>query len=76
MRIEKDWVMNCKKLEMRSRGRNGKDLRICSSKEELMTRVANIPGLKKPSAVYLAVADDLLEDKKLLEGWSGFFSTL
>jgi hypothetical protein len=74
MRIEKDWMIHCKKLETRSKARNGKDLRICSSKEEIMKRVANIPGLEKPSVVYLAVADDLLEDKTLLEGWSGFLA--
>jgi len=74
MRIEKDWMIHCKKLEMRSKARNGKNLRICSSKEEIMKRVANIPGLEKPSVVYLAVADDLLEDRALLEGWSGFLT--
>lgn len=74
MRIEKDWMIHCKKLEMRSRAKNGEDLRICSSKEEIMKRVANIPGLEKPSVVYLAVADDLLEDRALLEGWSGFLA--
>lgn len=72
MRIEKDWMIHCRKLEMRSKARNGKVLRICSSKEEIMKRVANIPGLEHPSVVYLAVADDLLEDKTLLEGWSDF----
>ncbi|GLJ39812.1 hypothetical protein SUGI_0813780 [Cryptomeria japonica] len=70
MRIEKDWMIHCKKLETRAKVRNGEDLRICSGKEEIMRRVAKIPGLEKPSVVYLAVADALLEDGTLLEGWS------
>eukprot|EP01018_Ginkgo_biloba_P029299 Gb_06218 [translate_table: standard] len=71
MRIEKDWMIHCKKLEMRAKTRHGRDLRICSSKEEIITRVARIPGLRIPSVVYLAVADDLLEDTTLLDGWNG-----
>ncbi|GLJ39814.1 hypothetical protein SUGI_0813840 [Cryptomeria japonica] len=70
MRIEKDWMIHCKKVENRAKIKEGKNLRICSSREEIMQRVSKIPGLEKPSVVYLAVADDLLEDKTLLEGWS------
>ncbi|KAK1324639.1 hypothetical protein QJS10_CPA01g00786 [Acorus calamus] len=57
MRIEKDWMIHCKKLEQRSN-----ISQICSSKEEIMERVAKIGGLQKPVIVYLAIADSLLED--------------
>lgn len=64
MRIEKDWMIHCKKLEQRSNTSE-----ICSSKEEIMERVGNIAGLKTPMIVYLAVADSLLEDNSILNGW-------
>ncbi|XP_074320358.1 O-fucosyltransferase 23 [Silene latifolia] len=64
MRIEKDWMIHCKKREQRS-----KINEICSSKEEITQRVGNIKGLNKPLAVYLAVADSLLEDETILSGW-------
>ncbi|XP_059657379.1 O-fucosyltransferase 23 [Cornus florida] len=64
MRIEKDWMIHCKKLEQRS-----KVSEICSSKEEIMERVGNIVGLETPMVVYLAVADTLLEDNSILNGW-------
>lgn len=64
MRIEKDWMIHCKKQEQRSHINE-----ICSSKEEIMERVANIMGLKTPIVVYLAVADSLLEDNSILDGW-------
>ncbi|VFQ59916.1 unnamed protein product [Cuscuta campestris] len=65
MRIEKDWMIHCKKLEQRLN-----ITEICSSKEEIMDRVRNIIGLKIPIIVYLAVADTLLEDEdSILEGW-------
>ncbi|KAL2473919.1 O-fucosyltransferase family protein [Forsythia ovata] len=64
MRIEKDWMIHCKKLEQRSNISE-----ICSSKEEIMERVGNIVGLKTPAVIYLAVADALLEDNSILIGW-------
>lgn len=64
MRIEKDWMIHCKKREQRS---NLAD--ICSSKEEITTRVANISGLRSPTILYLAVANELLEDDSILNGW-------
>ncbi|CAN6465247.1 unnamed protein product [Victoria cruziana] len=64
MRVEKDWMIHCKKLEQRSNIRQ-----ICSSKEEIMQRVADISSMKLPVVVYLAVADDLLEDSSILTGW-------
>ncbi|XP_047310736.1 O-fucosyltransferase 23 [Impatiens glandulifera] len=64
MRIEKDWMIHCKKLEQRSN-----ITEICSSKEEIMERVSNIAGLKAPVVIYLAIADSLLEDKSILNGW-------
>lgn len=64
MRIEKDWMIHCRKLEQRSNINQ-----ICSSKEEIMERVANIAGLRRPIVVYLAVADSLLEDGSILSGW-------
>ncbi|THG22411.1 O-fucosyltransferase 23-like isoform X3 [Camellia sinensis] len=64
MRIEKDWMIHCKKMEQRSNISE-----ICSSKEEIMERVGNIAGLKSPIVVYLAVADSLLEDDSILDGW-------
>lgn len=68
MRIEKDWMIHCKNLEQRL-----KINQICSSKEEIMERVGNIVGLKGPTVVYLAVADNLLEDKSILTGWKEGF---
>ncbi|XP_022873545.1 O-fucosyltransferase 23-like [Olea europaea var. sylvestris] len=65
MRIEKDWMIHCKKMQQRSNISE-----ICSSKDEIMERVTNIVGLKKPVAIYIAVADNLLEDKTLLSGWN------
>ncbi|MFS7941080.1 putative GDP-fucose protein O-fucosyltransferase [Helianthus anomalus] len=64
MRIEKDWMIHCRRLEQRSNVSN-----ICSSKEEITTRVANIPTLKPPTTLYLAVANELLEDNSILNGW-------
>lgn len=64
MRIEIDWMIHCKKLEQRLNTRQ-----ICSSKEEIMERVGNIMGLKTPTVVYLAVADSLLRDSSILDGW-------
>ncbi|KAL3631602.1 O-fucosyltransferase 23 [Castilleja foliolosa] len=65
MRIEKDWMIHCKKLEQRLNVSE-----ICSSKEQIMERVGNIFGLKTPIVVYLAVADDLLEDDSIMAGWA------
>ncbi|XP_047973746.1 O-fucosyltransferase 23-like [Salvia hispanica] len=64
MRIEKDWMIHCKKLEQRLNVSE-----ICSSKEQIMRRVGSIVGLETPIVVYLAVADNLLEDNSILEGW-------
>ncbi|KAM2042746.1 hypothetical protein ACFX16_036406 [Malus domestica] len=64
MRIEIDWMIHCKKLEQRSN-----ITQICSSKEEIMERVGNIVGLKTPVVVYLAIADSLLHDPSILNGW-------
>ncbi|OWM74702.1 O-fucosyltransferase 23 [Punica granatum] len=64
MRIEKDWMIHCKKLEQRSN-----ISQICSSKDEIMARVGRILGLKNPTVLYLAVANSLLEDSSLLTGW-------
>lgn len=64
MRIEKDWMIHCKKVEQRSN-----ISQICSSKEEIMERVAHITGLQQPIVLYLAVADSLLEDGSILSGW-------
>ncbi|KAL7144065.1 hypothetical protein ABFS83_08G233800 [Erythranthe nasuta] len=58
MRIEKDWMIHCKKLEQRLNVTE-----ICSSKEQIIERVGNIAGLKTPIGIYLAVADDLLEEE-------------
>ncbi|XP_068656942.1 O-fucosyltransferase 23-like [Aristolochia californica] len=64
MRIEKDWMIHCKNLEHRSN-----ISQICSSQKEIMDRVAHITGLQRPVIVYLAVADSLLEDESVLNGW-------
>lgn len=64
MRIEKDWMIHCKKQEQRLHISE-----ICSSKQEIMERVDSIVGFKRPVVVYLAVADSLLEDDSILEGW-------
>ncbi|XP_050369892.1 O-fucosyltransferase 23 [Argentina anserina] len=64
MRIELDWMIHCKNLERRMN-----ITEICSSKEEIMERVGNIVGLKTPAVVYLAVADTLLQDSSILNGW-------
>ncbi|XP_004293736.1 PREDICTED: uncharacterized protein LOC101307378 [Fragaria vesca subsp. vesca] len=64
MRIELDWMIHCKNLERRLN-----ITEICSSKEEIMERVGNIVGLKTPVVVYLAVADSLLQDPSILNGW-------
>lgn len=64
MRIEKDWTIHCKKLEQRLNISE-----ICSSKEQIIERVGNIVGLKTPIVIYLAVADDLLEDNSIVSGW-------
>ncbi|KAL9224413.1 hypothetical protein vseg_000446 [Gypsophila vaccaria] len=65
MRIEKDWMIHCKKREERM-----KISEICSSKEEIIQKVGKIEGVSKPVAVYLAVADNLLEDQTILSGWN------
>lgn len=70
MRLEKDWMIHCKKTEDRARTRKGKSLNICSSKQEIIESVRHIPNLQKPSLVYLAVANVLLEDRTLLDGWN------
>lgn len=49
MRIEKDWMIHCKKQELRLNISE-----ICSSKE-IMERVGNIVDLETPIVVYLAV---------------------
>ncbi|XP_019445880.1 PREDICTED: uncharacterized protein LOC109349508 [Lupinus angustifolius] len=67
MRIEIDWMIHCKKLEQRLQTNQ-----ICSSKKEIMERVGNIAGLKTP-VVYLAVADQLLKNSSILEGWQEGF---
>ncbi|KAK1369221.1 O-fucosyltransferase family protein [Heracleum sosnowskyi] len=64
MRIEKDWMIHCKKQEQRLHISE-----ICSSKQEIMERVDSIVGFKRPIVIYLAVADSLLEDNSILEGW-------
>ncbi|XP_019051414.1 PREDICTED: uncharacterized protein LOC104586520 isoform X2 [Nelumbo nucifera] len=64
MRIEKDWMIHCKKLEQRSN-----TSQICSSKEEIVERVGHIGGLGYHTVVYVAVADSLLEDPSILSGW-------
>ncbi|PKU84630.1 O-fucosyltransferase 23 [Dendrobium catenatum] len=64
MRIEKDWMLHCKNLEQRSNIHQ-----ICSSKKEIMERVANITNQTFPIVVYLAVADSLLEDDSIVSGW-------
>ncbi|KAJ0975833.1 hypothetical protein J5N97_017798 [Dioscorea zingiberensis] len=64
MRVEKDWMIHCKKLERRLNINQ-----MCSSKAEITERVANIHPLQKPIVVYLAVADSLLEDNSILSGW-------
>lgn len=64
MRIEKDWMIHCKKMEHKSNINQ-----ICSSKEEIIERVGKIVNSSTPTVVYLAVADSLLEDKTIFEGW-------
>lgn len=64
MRIEKDWMIHCKKQEQRLHISE-----ICSSKEEIMEKVDSIVSFKRPIVVYLAVADSLLEDNSILDGW-------
>ncbi|GAU47277.1 hypothetical protein TSUD_94660 [Trifolium subterraneum] len=69
MRVEIDWMIHCKKLEQRLSTNQ-----ICSSKNEIMERVGNIKGLNKnPTVVYLAVADKLLQNSSILEGWKEGF---
>ncbi|KAK2434348.1 O-fucosyltransferase [Trifolium repens] len=69
MRVEIDWMIHCKKLEQRLNTNQ-----ICSSKNEIMERVGNIKGLNKnPTVVYLAVADKLLQNSSILEGWKQGF---
>uniref|UniRef100_A0A803M672 O-fucosyltransferase family protein n=1 Tax=Chenopodium quinoa TaxID=63459 RepID=A0A803M672_CHEQI len=64
MKIEKEWMIHCKKLEQRSNINE-----ICSSKEEIIERVGYIKKLSTPTVFYLVVADSLLEDKTILNGW-------
>ncbi|KAK7400712.1 hypothetical protein VNO78_11992 [Psophocarpus tetragonolobus] len=68
MRVEIDWMIHCKNLEQRLNTNQ-----ICSSKKEIIERVGNIKGLKTPSVVYLAVADKLLQNSSILEGWGEGF---
>jgi len=68
MRVEIDWMIHCKKLEQRLNTNQ-----ICSSKNEIMDRVENIEGLKTPVVLYLAVADKLLQNSSILEGWKEGF---
>ncbi|KAI9122625.1 hypothetical protein K1719_006465 [Acacia pycnantha] len=71
VRIEIDWMIHCKKREQRLNTD-----KICSSKKEIMERVGNLrntAGLETPVVVYLAVADKLLNDSSLLEGWEEGF---
>lgn len=65
MRIEKDWMIHCKKLEQRL-----SVAQICSSKDEITARVGKISDLRSPTVLYLAVADSLLEDSSILTGWT------
>ncbi|KAK6284183.1 hypothetical protein POUND7_003135 [Theobroma cacao] len=64
MRVEIDWMIHCKKLELRS-GIS----QICSSKQEIMERVGKIVSFESPTVVYLAVADSLLNDSSILGHW-------
>ncbi|XP_057417905.1 O-fucosyltransferase 23-like isoform X2 [Lotus japonicus] len=64
MRVEIDWMIHCKKLEQRLNTNQ-----ICSSEKEIKERVRNIADLKRPVVVYLAVADKLLKNSSILEGW-------
>lgn len=64
MRIEKDWMIHCKNLEHRSNISE-----ICSSREEIISRVSHLKSLQKPTVVYIAVADSLLEEDSILAGW-------
>lgn len=71
MRIEIDWMIHCKKVEQRLNANQ-----ICSSKKEIMERVGNLRNagyFKTPVVVYLAVADKLLNDSDILEGWEKGF---
>ncbi|TKY72337.1 GDP-fucose protein O-fucosyltransferase [Spatholobus suberectus] len=68
MRVEIDWMIHCKKLERRLNTNQ-----ICSGKKEIVERVRNIAGLKTPVVVYLAVADKLLNNSSILEGWEEGF---
>ncbi|PNX97770.1 GDP-fucose protein-O-fucosyltransferase [Trifolium pratense] len=71
MRVEIDWMIHCKKLEQRLNTNQ-----ICSSKKEIIERVGNIKDLNtspKKTVVYLAVADKLLQNSSILEGWKEGF---
>ncbi|CAJ1962864.1 unnamed protein product [Sphenostylis stenocarpa] len=68
MRIEIDWMIHCKNLERRLNTNQ-----ICSGKKEIVERVKNIAGLKTPVVVYLAVADKLLNNSSILDGWEEGF---
>lgn len=70
MRVEIDWMIHCKKLEQRLNTNQ-----ICSSKKEIIERVGNIEGLKSKTqvVVYLAVADKLLQNSSVLDGWEQGF---
>eukprot|EP00252_Welwitschia_mirabilis_P019404 TRINITY_DN4475_c0_g1_i1.p1 TRINITY_DN4475_c0_g1~~TRINITY_DN4475_c0_g1_i1.p1 ORF type:complete len:425 (-),score=18.09 TRINITY_DN4475_c0_g1_i1:631-1905(-) len=75
MRIEKDWIIHCKNLESRAVSRDGKRLSICANKTQIISRVSLIPGIQTPIVVYVAVAEDLLEENSVLDGWGeGFFA--
>lgn len=70
MRIERDWMLHCRHLEKRAREKEGQSFKICATKEEIIKGVSLIiPQSREPLLVYLAVADFLLEDENVLQGW-------
>ena len=69
MRVERDWRLHCRHLEDRALRMTARQPHICASKEEIAKQVSLIPQLRKPAVIYLAMADALLEDPNLLQGW-------
>ncbi|MBA0569743.1 hypothetical protein Golob_003454, partial [Gossypium lobatum] len=65
IRVQINWIIHCKKLEQRSGVSQ-----ICSSKQEIIERVGKIINLEAPIVVYLAIADNLINDSSLLSGWN------
>ncbi|MBA0700998.1 hypothetical protein Goari_020549, partial [Gossypium aridum] len=65
IRVEINWIIHCKKLEQRSGVSQ-----ICSNKQEIIERVGKIINLEAPIIVYLAIADNLINDSSLLSGWN------